>query len=250
MLTLRRAEERGHANFGWLDSRHTLLVRRLLRPEHMGFRPLRVINDDRVAGGGGFGDPSASRHGDHLLRARGRARAQGQHGHRLGDPPRRRAAHERGHRRRAQRVQRVEDEPVHFLQIWIMPERAGHRAELRAEDVLATPTSAASCASSRSRDGRDGSVTIHQDVELYASLLDDGRRGRRTRSKAGRARLGAGRARRSARSTASSCGRATALPSEEAGKLQLLSTAKDTEVLLFDLGAETEAKAREADARY
>ena len=92
----------------------------------MGFGPLRVINDDRVAPGRGFPHARAPGHGDHLLRPRGRARAPGQHGHRLGDQAGRRPAHERRHRACAHsEFNASKTEPVHFLQIWILPERAG-----------------------------------------------------------------------------------------------------------------------------
>ena len=78
-LTLRRAEERGRANLGWLDSRHTFSFGRYFDPKHIGFGPLRVINDERVAPGGGF---ATHTHADmELVR------------HGLGDPARRRPAH-------------------------------------------------------------------------------------------------------------------------------------------------------------
>ena len=138
----------------------------------MGFGTLRVINEDRVAAGHGLRHPRPPRHGDHQLRAGRRARAQGQHGHRLDHPAGRRAAHERRHAAcsTASSTTRGRRRP-HFLQIWIEPNERGiapgyeqkhfpddeKRGRLR---LVASP------------DGADGSVRIHQDARLYAGLFD------------------------------------------------------------------------------
>ena len=107
MITLRPAAERGRTSTSWLDSRHTFSFGEYFDQTHMGFRVLRVINDDRVAAGARLSHARARRHGDPQLRARRRARPPRQHGHRFGDSPRRRATHERGHRRPPQRAERV-----------------------------------------------------------------------------------------------------------------------------------------------
>ena len=73
MISIRRAQERGFTRTGWLDSRHSFSFANYYDPKHMGFGPLRVINDDRVAPGGGFPRAPARRHGDRLLRSRRRA---------------------------------------------------------------------------------------------------------------------------------------------------------------------------------
>ena len=102
-------QERGHADHGWLKTSTPFRSPTITIPSTWGSAP--CASSTRIASRrAGLRHASASRHGDHLLRARGRARAQGLHGHRLGDPPRRRAAHERRHRRPAQRVQSVADE--------------------------------------------------------------------------------------------------------------------------------------------
>src|SRR4030095_13793682 len=97
MQEVRRSDERGYADHGWLKSFHSFSFADYYDPEHVEFGPLRVINEDRV--GPGLWHSCPSRHGDHQLRARGRARAPGLTRQWLDDQARRRATHERGHRR-------------------------------------------------------------------------------------------------------------------------------------------------------
>jgi redox-sensitive bicupin YhaK (pirin superfamily) len=172
-LTLRKSDERGRADFGWLDSRHSFSFGHYHDPKHMGFGPLRVINDDRVAPGGGF--PSHP-HSDMEIIS---YVLEGGLAHkdslgtgsviRPGDVQRMSA----GTGIRHSEFNASKSEPVHFLQIWIIPERKGLApgyeqksfpdAEKRGKLRLVG-----------SRDGRDGSVTIHRDVDLYATLLSAG----------------------------------------------------------------------------
>src|SRR5919206_3542495 len=175
MITIRRAGERGHADHGWLDTWHTFSFADYYDPAHMGFRALRVINEDRVQPGQGFGT-----HGHREMEIVTYV-LEGELGHRdsIGH----------GSTIRPGEVQRMtagtgvlhsemnasRDQPVHFLQIWILPDRAGHapsyeqkafpegerRGKLR---LVAAP------------DGSDGSVRIHQDARLYLGLLGPGER--------------------------------------------------------------------------
>ncbi|MEL6447737.1 MAG: pirin family protein [Pseudomonadota bacterium] len=173
MLAIRPAEERGIANFGWLDSRHTFSFGHYHDPRFMGFGPLRVINEDRVKPSQGFGThghsdmeiisyvlDGALEHKDSL----GTGSII-----RPGDVQRMTA----GTGVRHSEFNASDEDPVHFLQIWILPEKNGlepsyEQKAFTAEDKRGQLRLVGS------RDGRDGTVTIHQDVDLYASLLDDG----------------------------------------------------------------------------
>jgi redox-sensitive bicupin YhaK (pirin superfamily) len=172
-VTVRKSEERGRANFGWLDSRHTFSFGHYHDPKHMGFGPLRVINDDRVAPGGGFPThphsdmeiisyvlDGALEHKDSL----GTGSVI-----RPGDVQRMSA----GSGIRHSEFNASKSDPVHFLQIWIIPERKGI-APAYEQKAFPDAEKRGRLRLIGSRDGRDGSVTIHQDVDLYATLLGAG----------------------------------------------------------------------------
>lgn len=173
MLGIRQAADRGVANFGWLDSRHTFSFGHYYDPRHMGFGPLRVINEDRVQPGRGF---DTHGHSDmeiisYVLDGALEHRDSLGNGSiiRPGDVQRMTA----GTGVRHSEFNASQSEPVHFLQIWILPGRAGlepgyeqkHFSQAEKRGVLRLVGS---------RDGRDGSVTIHQDVDLYATRLAPG----------------------------------------------------------------------------
>ena len=126
MLTLRKSQERGYADHGWLKSFHSFSFADYYDPEHMGFGNLRVINEDRIAPGTGFGT-----HGHRDMEIisyvlEGEPGAQGQHGQRQGHPARRRAAHERRHAACSTASSTMrKDQTTHFLQIWIEPNVRG-----------------------------------------------------------------------------------------------------------------------------
>ena len=176
MITIRKAEDRGHADHGWLDTRHTFSFAGYQDPEHMGFRALRVINEDRVQPGQGFGT----------------------HGHKdmeiisyvLEGALQHRDSMGTGAVIRPDDVQRMSagtgvthsefnassTELVHFLQIWLLPRAPGlppgyeQKTFTRAQksgrlQLVASP------------DGEDGSVTLQTDVRLYAGQFEPGRAG-------------------------------------------------------------------------
>jgi quercetin 2,3-dioxygenase len=173
MITIRKSDERGHANHGWLDTHFTFSFADYYDPEHVQFRTLRVMNDDRVAGGGGFpmhphrdmeivtyvldgalehrdsmGNGSVIKPGDVQYMSAGTGVTHSE-------------------------FNASETQPVHLYQIWMMPDKRGYKpaydqrnfseAEKRGKlRLLASP------------DGRKGSVKIRQDNELYATVLGAG----------------------------------------------------------------------------
>jgi redox-sensitive bicupin YhaK (pirin superfamily) len=173
MIIVRPAEERGMANFGWLDSRHTFSFGHYYDPRHMGIGALRVINDDRVAPGGGFDTHS---HQDMEIISyvlEGAMEHQDSIGTgsviRPGDVQRMTAGTGIAH----SEFNHSRTEPVHFLQIWIVPERKGLEPGYE-QKTFPLEERHGKARLVASRDGRDGSLTVHQDIDLYTSVLEAG----------------------------------------------------------------------------
>ncbi|MDJ0751132.1 MAG: pirin family protein [Woeseiaceae bacterium] len=173
MLAIRPADDRGLANLGWLNSRHTFSFGHYYDPQFMGFGPLRVINEDRVKPSQGFGThghsdmeiisyvlDGALEHKDSL----GTGSII-----RPGDVQRMTA----GTGVRHSEYNASDSDPVHFLQIWIIPEKDGLEPSYE-QKTYSDEEKRGRLRLVGSRDGRDGSVTIHQDVDLFASVLAPG----------------------------------------------------------------------------
>ncbi len=169
MITVRPKDERGVANFGWLDSRHTFSFGHYYDPRHMGFANLRVINEDKVIPAKGFGT-----HGHQDMEIisyvlSGELAHQDSMGNgsviRPGDVQRMSA----GTGVRHSEFNASDLNPVHFLQIWIMPEQRGLQPSYEEKHF---DRESRGLTLIGSRDGRDNSVTIHQDVDLYLGSLN------------------------------------------------------------------------------
>jgi len=174
MIVLRPASARGHADHGWLDTRHTFSFADYYDPAHMGFGPLRVINEDRVAPGAGFG---AHGHRDMEIFSYVVAGALA-HKDSMGNGSTIRPGDVQimsaGSGVRHSEFNGSATEPVHFLQIWIEPDREGG-APRYAEAHFATDEKRNRLRLILSQDGREGSLAMQQDACVYASLLETGR---------------------------------------------------------------------------
>jgi len=231
MLTIRPSDERGHARHGWLDSRHTFSFADYYDPQHMGFRTLRVINEDRVEPGRGFG----KHHHEDMEIVTYVLDGVLAHEDSLGNG----ASIQPGEVQRMSAGTGIDhsefnhsaSDRVHFLQIWILPEQGGIApgyeqrvfpfAERKGELLLVA-----------SRDGRDGSVTVHQDVEIRAGKLGAGARvlhslrpGRHAWLQVARGAIDANGRR---------LGAGDGLAASDEKQLEIRAT-EDAEVLLFDL---------------
>src|SRR5205823_1917431 len=173
MLIVRKSDDRGTANLGWLYSRHTFSFGDYHDPKQMGFGPLRVINEDRVSPGQGFGT-----HGHRDMEIisyvlEGALEHKDSIGTgsviRPGDVQ----VMSAGTGIRHSEFNHSKTEPVHFMQIWVVPARVGI-APRYAHKTFPDATKRNQLRLVGSTDGRDGSVVIYQDVMIFAALLDAG----------------------------------------------------------------------------
>ena len=231
MMTIRPASERGHAEHGWLDSHHTFSFADYYDPAHMGFRGLRVINEDRVAPAQGFGThphrdmeiisyvlEGALEHKDSM----GTGSVI-----KPGDVQRMSA----GTGVRHSEKNASPNEGVHFLQIWIMPEKQGIEPSYE-QKAFTEQDKRGRLRLVASPDGRDGSVTVHSDVMLYAGQFDGSESAELALSGGRHAWIHVARGKVRVNGRELSAGDGASLSDEKSVKID---GGKDGEVLVFDL---------------
>jgi redox-sensitive bicupin YhaK (pirin superfamily) len=230
MMNIRKANERGHAEHGWLDTYHTFSFANYHDPQWMGFRSLRVINDDLVMPGMGFGThphrdmeiityilSGSLEHKDSM--GNGRVIKTGEVQYMAA-----------GSGVRHSEFNPSTDEAVHLLQIWIQPDQAGVKPRY-AEKSLAN-AAAGTLNLVTSRTGRDGSIAIHQDADLWLAKLAAGNRVTHQLAAGRHAWVHVAEGEVSVNGKALKSGDAAALSDEAAIEL---NAAKPSQVLLFDL---------------
>jgi len=231
MIQVRRSSDRGHVQHGWLDTFHTFSFDTYHDPAHMHFRALRVINEDRVAPGAGF--PTHPHRDMEIITyvLEGALEHKDSLGNgsviRPGDGQRMSA----GTGIRHSEANASKTDPVHLLQIWILPEKKGIEPGYE-QKAFAPEEKRGRLRLIADREGRDGAVTVHQDVALYASVLAPGEQVEHRVASGRHAWLQVARGAVSLNGQKLDQGDGAAV-SEEA-KLAIRAE-KDGEVLLFDL---------------
>lgn len=231
MITLRKAKDRFHTRIDWLDSWHTFSFGEHYDPEHMGFRVLRVINDDTVQPGQGFGEhPHRDMEILSYVLEGGLSHRDSSGGGgviRPGDVQRMSAGSGVVH----SEFNASSTDPVHFLQIWILPDRRGIKPGYEQKSLLRRDQGGR-LQRLASRDGRDGSVTIHQDASVYGAVLGKGERASFEPGPSRHAWVQVARGNLELNGQKLSAGDGAAVSDERA--LTLVGT-DSSEVLLFDL---------------
>jgi hypothetical protein len=233
-LRVRKAGERGRTDWGWLDSRHTFSFGEYHDGKHMGFRSLRVINDDRVAAGGGF--PTHSHRDMEILSyvlegalAHKDSMGTGSVIH-PGEIQLMRAGTGVAH----SEFNDSKTEPVHFLQIWIVPEERG-LPPVYGQEAVDQEAARRDFALLASADGRDRSLRLRQDVDLWMALLGPGAAARKPLRPGRHAWVQVARGSASVNGVALVAGDGAAVSDEAAIELVGREKNGDAEVLVFDL---------------
>lgn len=234
MMNIRRADERGHADHGWLDSRHTFSFADYYDPAHMGFRALRVINEDRVAPGQGF-----PRHSHREMEIVSYV-LDGALAHRdstgtgstirPGDVQRMSAGTGIAH----SEFNASQSQPVHFLQIWLLPDQRGI-APSYEQKTFTSEEKSGQLRVVASPDAREGSVTLHTDATLYAGLFGAGQSARHELAPGRHAFVHVARGSARVNGRDLFAGDAVALSNERAVEVEGRAEGDAGEVLVFDL---------------
>jgi hypothetical protein len=230
-MKIRRSSERGHAQHGWLDSHHTFSFADYYDPKAMGFRALRVINEDRVIAGEGF--PTHAHRDMEIISyvlegSLAHKDSIGTNGViKPGDVQRMSA----GTGVRHSEYNGSKEAGVHFLQIWIVPDRAGHEPSYEQKN-FSDAEKRGKLRLVASPNGQSGSVSIHQDARLYAGLFDAGEKATYDLKPGRGAWVHVVRGEVSVNGEKLVAGDAAAI--ETTGKIELAGTTGG-EVLLFDL---------------